>query len=78
MVFIVYGLVNITVTFVTGEPVYSAISWDSVEKWLLGSSMVIVALIFYVFWFFMTKLKFKWMKMHDQIIYDEGNTMVVS
>ena len=64
-VFFIYGLVNVTVTYVTGEPVYSAISWDSIGTWALGCSMVPLAFLYYVLWYFLTKCKFRKMQMHD-------------
>ena len=66
-VFLIYGLVNLTYTFVKGEPVYPPISWDSVGSWILGLSMLPLALLYYFIIYYLTKCKFRCMKMHDSI-----------
>lgn len=69
VVFMIYGCVNIGVSKGTGTPVYSAIPWDSVGTWFLGMAMVPLAVGFYVGLYFLTRLKFRCMKMHDSIEY---------
>ena len=74
LVFMLYGLVNIGVSKGRGYPVYAEISWDSVGAWFLGAAMVPLAAVFYVALYYLTRLKFRLMKMHDAIEY----TSVVS
>jgi len=69
LVFGVYGLVNIGVTFGTGTPVYPPISWDSVGAWFVGLAMLPLAAGYYVALYYLTRCKFRKMKMHDAIEY---------
>ena len=59
IVFLLYGLINITVTYVTGKPVYDPISWDSFTAWLLGLAMLPLALGFYMLLYVATRGKFR-------------------
>ena len=68
-VFLLYGLVNITVTKVTGTPVYDPISWDSVGAWFVGLAMLPLAFGYWLAIYFLTKCKFRRMGMHEQIVY---------
>ena len=68
-VFLVYGLVNIGVTYGTGKPVYDPISWDSVGSWCLGIAMIPLCALYFLMWYFLTKCKFRAMQMHDSIQY---------
>ena len=69
-VFLLYGLINITVTYTTGKPVYKPISWDSVTTWLLGLGMLPMAVAFYFVLYYLTWCKFRVMRMHDSIEYE--------
>lgn len=64
-VFLLYGLVNIGVTYGTGTPVYDPISWDSFGSWCIGLAMLPLCALFYCMWYFLTKFKFRKMQMHD-------------
>ena len=65
VVFVVYGCVNIIVSKATGTPVYPAISWDSVETWILGLCMLPLAAFYYIILYFLSKLKFRCMGMNE-------------
>ena len=67
LIFFIYGLTNLTVTMVTGTPVYPPISWDSVESWLVGVAMLPLAMGYYIGLYYLTKCKFRKMKMHDSV-----------
>lgn len=69
IVFMVYGLVNIGVTKGSGTPVYPPISWDSVGSWFLGLALLPLAAGYYMGLYYLTRLKFRKMKMHDAIEY---------
>jgi hypothetical protein len=69
LIFLIYGFVNLGVTYGTGTPVYPPISWDSVGSWCLGLAMIPLCALYYLMWYSLTKLKFRWMKMHDSITY---------
>ena len=77
-VFLVYGLVNITVSKASGTPVYPPISWDSVTSWILGLSMLPLALLFYVLLFYLSRCKFRRMGMHDAIEYAHSTSVYKS
>ena len=68
-VFLLYGLVNLTVTKVSGTPVYDPISWDSVGAWFVGLAMLPLAFGYWLAIYFLTKCKFRRMGMHEQIEY---------
>ena len=59
IVFVLYGILNIIVTYATGKPVYDPISWDSFASWLLGLAMLPLAVGFYIALYFATRGKFK-------------------
>jgi hypothetical protein len=61
--------VNIGYTEASGNPVYSPMSWDSLGSWLIGLSMLPLAIGVYLGLYFLTKWKFKKLKM-------ENNNMV--
>ena len=65
VVFLIYGVINITVTFATGRPVYDPISWDSFTAWMLGLAMIPLALGFYVLLYACTKGKFRCLGMQQ-------------
>ena len=65
LVILIYGFINMTYTWVSGEPVYAAMSWDSVGAWIMGLSILPIAFLFWVGLYFLTKCKFSCMKMHD-------------
>lgn len=69
VIFLLYGLVNIGVTYGRGYPVYDPISWDSVGTWILGLAMLPLAAGYYVSIYYLTRYKFKKMGMHDSIEY---------
>jgi hypothetical protein len=55
-----YGIVNITYTKITGNPVYSFISWNSLISWTIGFALIpFFALVFYLeYW--LTTVKLNW------------------
>ena len=76
--FILYGILNMTVTFVTGTPVYSPMSFDSVGSWLTFFVMLPLAAAFYVGLYYLSKCKFRKMNMHDAIEFEAvGETEVL-
>ena len=76
--FVLYGLVNITVTFVSGTPVYAPMSFDSVGSWLTFFVMLPLAAAFYTGLYYLSKCKFKKMNMHDAIEFEAvGETEVL-
>ena len=70
LVFFIYGMVNLTVTLVGGKPVYPPMSWDSFGSVCFALVMFPLAIGFYFAFYFLTKCKFRKMKMHDSIKYD--------
>ncbi len=62
-IFFVYGIVNITVTYRSGTPVYPPMSWDSVLSWCIGLSLLPFAFGVYAGLFYLTQWKFKKLKM---------------
>lgn len=69
VIFLLYGTVNIGVTYGRGYPVYDPISWDSVGSWILGLAMLPLAAGYYTGIYYLTRFKFKKMGMHDSIEY---------
>ena len=65
IIFLFYGLVNLTVTYVTGVPVYEPMSWDSVGSWFLALAMIPLAALYWVGLYYLTRWKFRKMEMHD-------------
>ena len=63
--FLIYGLVNIGVTYGTGTPVYSEISWDSFGAWMIGCAMLPLAAAYFTGLYYLTRCKFRKMGMHD-------------
>ena len=78
VVFLLYGFVNMGVTWGTGTPVYPPLSWDSFFSWLLGLAMLPLALGYYFALFYLTRWKFRKLKMHDVIEYDSVPSMTIS
>lgn len=57
---IVYGVVNILFTFITGNPVYPPVlTWDSIVSWVIGAAVVpFWGLVFYIeYWLTNSKMK---------------------
>ena len=75
-----YGLVNIDVTYRSGTPVYAPLSWDSVVTWIMGLAILPIAVAYFAGIYYLTKWKFRKLKMHDQIEYasvgGENNTLL--
>ena len=70
-----YGLINLTVSKATDHPVYSPLSWDSVLSWFTALMMVPLALGFFMGLYFVTRLKFRCLKMEDakSVMYQGGD-----
>jgi len=62
-VMLAYGILNITVTKVTGKPVYSPLSWNSFLSWCIGLALIPVAFGIYAFWYYLARWKFRKLKM---------------
>ena len=76
--FVLYGMINMTVTFVTGTPVYPPMSFDSVSSWLTFFVMLPLAAAFYTGLYYLSKYKFRKMGMHDAIEFEAvGETEVL-
>lgn len=58
-----YGVINFVVTLASGEPVYPPMSWDSWWSVLLALSMLLIAFLYWVVIFYISKCKFKRMRM---------------
>ena len=64
-VFFVYGMCNLTISEVRGKPVYPPMSWDSVVAWAFALAMIPLALGFWVGLYYLTKCKFRCLKLVD-------------
>lgn len=58
-VILVYGFVNMAVTFGSGTPVYAPLSWDSFWAWVMGLAVFPIAVGFYFGIYYATKWKFR-------------------
>ena len=67
-VMLVYGVVNITVTKVSGKAVYGPLSWDSLLSWCLGLGLLPFAFGVYTGWYFLSKWKFRKLKMETNTV----------
>ena len=76
IVILLYGFVNIIVTFASGTPVYSPMSWDSFGSWLLGLAMLPMATGFFFALYYLTRCKFRKLKMHDAIEYSSVASII--
>lgn len=74
IVFLLYGFVNMGVTWGRGKPVYPPLTWDSFGSWLLGLAMLPLAIGYYFALYYLTRCKFRKLKMHDAIEYNAVST----
>lgn len=58
-VFLLYGLLNIGLTYFSGHPVYSLLSWDSTLAWIVGLSLLPIVGIIWMILCLITHFKFK-------------------
>lgn len=70
LIFFLYGMINLTVTYARGKPVYPPMSWDSFGSVCFALVMFPLAIGFYFAFYFLTKFKFRKMEMHDSIKYN--------
>ena len=76
LVFVFYGLINITYSKAKGKPVYPPLSWDSFGSWALGFACIPLAFGFYTALYYLTKCKFRKMAMHDAINYSSTGSTI--
>ena len=58
-VFVLYGIVNISVTLLSGKPVYSMMSWDSVGSVMIALAIFPLATVYYIGLYYLTRFKFR-------------------
>ena len=63
-VVLIYGLINLTVTKVSGSPVYPPLSFDSAVSWILAFVILPVAYGFFMMLYGGTMVKFRTLKMN--------------
>ena len=68
-----YGFINMIVTAINGKPVYPPLSWDSFGAWALGLSILLVAYVFWIAIYYLTKCKFRKMQMLEQYTTTSSN-----
>ena len=56
---LIYGIINLGYTKISGKPVYKVFSFDSAKSWLMAISTLLVGAILYLIIFGLTRLKFK-------------------
>ena len=71
LTFLVYGFINITVTKVSGTPVYGPMPWDSPLSWVEGCMMLPIAIFMYFFTWGITYLKFSCGGMLDKSVIED-------
>ena len=67
-VLLFYGLVNLTVSKVTGVPVYPPLSWDSILSWSIALAIFPLALGVYAALYYGTQLKFRYLRMGETLV----------
>lgn len=65
VIVLLYGFINMAVTFSSGEPVYPPLSWDSVVSWIMGLAILPIAVGYFAGLYYLTKWKFRKLQMHD-------------
>jgi len=66
--FLAYGALNITVTKVSGHPVYGPMPWDSFGSWCIGLALLPFAFGVYTGFYFLTRWKFAKFKMDTNTV----------
>ena len=77
IIVLLYGIVNMTITYARGTPVYGFLSWDSVVSWSAGLGMLLLMTAFFAGLYYLTKFKFRKMEMHDSINYVTSSTITI-
>ena len=63
VVILIYGLINLTLTKVNGEPIYPPLSFDSVISWILALVIIPASYGFFMMLYGGTMVKFRILKM---------------